>query len=66
VQRRTGDAQAASVIQDWQWERAADDPAMMLQAIVTGLGNTDPHHPGAARGHDEEHPAPNYLKMGIS
>ena len=41
VQSWSGDAQAAYLIQKQQWEQAADDLAVMLQTIVTGLGSTN-------------------------
>jgi uncharacterized protein YukE len=45
----TGDAQAAYLIQKKQWEQAADDLAIMLSAIVTGLNTTNTDYAGAQR-----------------
>jgi len=45
----TGEAQAAYLIQKKQWEQAADDLALMLGGIVTGLGNTNADYTGAQR-----------------
>ena len=49
VQSWTGDAQAAYLVQKRQWEQAADDLAMMLGAIVTGLNNTSTDFSGTQR-----------------
>jgi WXG100 family type VII secretion target len=49
VQSWTGEAQAAYLIQKRQWEQAADDLALMLGGIVTGLGNTNSDYTGAQR-----------------
>ena len=45
----TGDAQAAYLIQKKQQEQAADDLAIMLSAIVTGLNTTNTDCAGAQR-----------------
>ena len=45
----SGDAQAAYLIQKRRWEQAADDLALMLQAIVNGLGNTNTDYTDAQR-----------------
>lgn len=49
VQSWSGEAQAAYLIQKKQWEQAADDLALMLGAIITGLGNTNADYTGAQR-----------------
>ena len=45
----SGDAQAAYLVQKKQWEQAAQDLALMLQAIVLGLGNTNTDYTDAQR-----------------
>ena len=49
MQSWTGDAQAAYLIQKRQWEQAADDLALMLGGIVTGLANTNSDYTSAQR-----------------
>ena len=49
VQSWSGDAQVAYLVQKRQWEQAADDLAMMLGAIVTGLNNTNTDFSGTQR-----------------
>jgi WXG100 family type VII secretion target len=49
VQSWSGDAQVAYLVQKRQWEQAADDLAMMLGAIVTGLSNTSTDFSGTQR-----------------